>query len=63
MLVTLLGMVTLVKSWHGQNASDAIAVTVPSTPGIDEGIVMAHGGPAYPVMLMLLPLTPYMKPP
>jgi hypothetical protein len=57
MLVTLSGIVTLLKPLHPQNASDPMAVTVPLTPGIDGGIVTAPAAlVGYRVIVMLVPL-------
>jgi hypothetical protein len=56
MLVTLTGIVTLVKVPLPLNALSPMEVTVPLTPGIDEGIVMAHGKPLYATMVRLVPL-------
>jgi hypothetical protein len=49
MLVTLLGMVTLLRP-QDSKAWDPMAMTVP-TSGIEDGIETAPPGPLYPVMV------------
>jgi hypothetical protein len=57
MEVTVPGMVTLVKPLGQENPPPPMEVTVPLTPGIDDGIVMSPAGLVYPVIVMLVPLT------